>query len=92
MRRRYYSQLAPAGVTGVRALIDSASLLWRWRVTTTELGRGLGRPAGDGARFAGETAPPPVRRSSPASIRACCASRETPFVALHAALALAADR
>ncbi len=34
VRRRYYSQLAAPEVTGVRALVDSASLLWRWRTTT----------------------------------------------------------
>ena len=38
VRQRYYSQLAPPTVTGVRALIDSASLLWRWRITTLRLG------------------------------------------------------
>lgn len=30
--RRYERQLAPPMVSGVRALVDSASLLWRWRV------------------------------------------------------------
>ncbi|MFE3167760.1 FAD/NAD(P)-binding protein [Streptomyces sp. NPDC059224] len=29
LRRRWVTQLAPAKVTGVRALVDSASLLWR---------------------------------------------------------------
>ncbi len=37
VRQRYYSQLAPPTVTGVRALIDSGSLLWRWRMTTDEI-------------------------------------------------------
>ncbi|GAA3598978.1 hypothetical protein GCM10022223_12960 [Kineosporia mesophila] len=32
VRRRYRAHLAPPAVTGVRALIDSASLLWRWRL------------------------------------------------------------
>ncbi|MBT0771668.1 FAD/NAD(P)-binding protein [Kineosporia sp. J2-2] len=32
VRRRYETHLAPPAVTGVRALIDSASLLWRWRL------------------------------------------------------------
>jgi hypothetical protein len=32
VRRRYVSELAPAHVQGVRALVDSASLLWRARV------------------------------------------------------------
>jgi tetratricopeptide (TPR) repeat protein len=33
LRRRYDAQLAPPGVTGCRALIDSGSLLWRCHVT-----------------------------------------------------------
>ncbi|TQJ08764.1 FAD/NAD(P)-binding protein [Lapillicoccus jejuensis] len=33
LRRRYEAQLAPPMVSGVRALVDSASLLWRCRVT-----------------------------------------------------------
>jgi uncharacterized NAD(P)/FAD-binding protein YdhS/tetratricopeptide (TPR) repeat protein len=33
LRRRYDRELAPPHVTGVRALVDSASLLWRCRVT-----------------------------------------------------------
>jgi uncharacterized NAD(P)/FAD-binding protein YdhS len=33
MRRRYVTQLAPPLVTGMRSLVDSASLLWRARVT-----------------------------------------------------------
>lgn len=33
VRRRYESSLAPPHVSGVRALVDSASLLWRCRVT-----------------------------------------------------------
>ena len=33
LRRRYDAQLAPPVVSGVRALVDSASLLWRCRVT-----------------------------------------------------------
>lgn len=33
LRRRYEAQLAPPVVSGVRALVDSASLLWRCRVT-----------------------------------------------------------
>ncbi|GAB3282099.1 FAD/NAD(P)-binding protein [Kineosporia babensis] len=32
VRKRYKAHLAPPAVTGVRALIDSASLLWRWRL------------------------------------------------------------
>ncbi|MDQ1616094.1 MAG: hypothetical protein QOJ60_2033 [Actinomycetota bacterium] len=33
MRRRYVTQLAPPLVTGMRSLVDSASLLWRARVS-----------------------------------------------------------
>jgi hypothetical protein len=33
VRRRYADQLAPPGVVGPRALVDSASLLWRSRVS-----------------------------------------------------------
>jgi hypothetical protein len=33
LRRRYVEQLAPPGVAGARALVDSASLLWRSRLT-----------------------------------------------------------
>ena len=55
VRQRYYTQLAPPTVTGVRALIDSASLLWRWVVTTS----GWDAAAGTSA-FTGEAAPPPI--------------------------------
>jgi uncharacterized NAD(P)/FAD-binding protein YdhS len=33
VRRRYYSQLAPPGVSGSRVLVDSGALLWRCRMT-----------------------------------------------------------
>jgi hypothetical protein len=33
VRRRYLAHLAPPAVRGVRAVVDSASLLWRWRVS-----------------------------------------------------------
>jgi uncharacterized NAD(P)/FAD-binding protein YdhS len=33
VRRRYDTQLAPPGVSGPRALVDSASVLWRSRLT-----------------------------------------------------------
>ncbi|UYM04891.1 pyridine nucleotide-disulfide oxidoreductase [Solicola gregarius] len=33
VRRRFESELAPPRVTGCRALVDSASLLWRWSLT-----------------------------------------------------------
>ncbi len=69
--RRYGAQLAPPSVHGVRALVDSASLLWRARIT--------------GAWDTIDIAPvlaavPPALLTAP----------PTPFVALHAAVALAA--
>ena len=78
VRRRYYSQLAPQAVSGVRALIDSASLLWRWRVTTTDW-------------FESEPAPPPVEPVLAAVGDALLDDPASPFVALHAALAHAAS-
>ncbi|HEX4471605.1 MAG TPA: FAD/NAD(P)-binding protein [Nocardioides sp.] len=85
VRQRYYTQLAPPTVTGVRALIDSASLLWRWMVTTS----GWDAAAGTSA-FTGETAPPPVECVLEAAGPELVDRPETPFVALHSALALAA--
>lgn len=85
VRQRYYTQLAPPTVTGVRALIDSASLLWRWVVTTS----GWDAAAGTSA-FPGETAPPPVECVLEAAGPELVDRPQTPFVALHAALALAA--
>jgi uncharacterized NAD(P)/FAD-binding protein YdhS len=85
VRQRYYRQLAPPTVTGVRALIDSASLLWRWVVTTS----GWDAAAGTSA-FTGEAAPPPVDCVIEAAGPELVDHPETPFVALHAALALAA--
>ena len=38
LRRRYDNELAPPHVSGVRALVDSASLLWRCRMTTSWTG------------------------------------------------------
>lgn len=90
VRQRYYSQLAPPTVTGVRALVDSASLLWRWRVTTSgwdlATSTGLARPGA----FVGEGAPPPVGPVLDAVDESLLVRPETPFVAMHAALALAA--
>ncbi|HEX3931378.1 MAG TPA: FAD/NAD(P)-binding protein [Nocardioides sp.] len=85
VRQRYYMQLAPPTVTGVRALIDSASLLWRWVVTTS----GWDAAAGTSA-FSGETAPPPVESVLDAAGAELVDRPQTAFVALHAALALAA--
>lgn len=68
---RYATQLAPPGVDGVRALVDSASLLWRARISG-------GAQFGDiGAVL--HTVPRQLLHEPP-----------TPFVALHAAVALAA--
>jgi hypothetical protein len=69
--RRYAGQLAPPGVVGVRALIDSAALGWRARVV--------------GAGELGDVAA--VLATVPESL---LITPPTPFVALHAALALAA--
>ncbi|QIK65904.1 lycopene cyclase [Nocardioides sp. HDW12B] len=77
VRHRYYSQLAPPGVTGVRALVDSASLLWRWQVGTTEW-------------FGSEGPPPPVEGVLEAAGEELVSRPQTPFVGLHAALGLAA--
>jgi uncharacterized NAD(P)/FAD-binding protein YdhS len=85
VRQRYYTQLAPPSVTGVRALIDSASLLWRWMVTTS----GWDAAAGTSA-FTGEAAPPPVECVLDAAGADLVDRPATPFVALHSALALAA--
>lgn len=74
VRRRYDAQLAPHTVTGCRALVDSASLLWRWSLTS------------------GADQVPAV-----AEVRAVVSGdllRQPPttFMALHAAVALCADR
>lgn len=87
VRQRYYSQLAPPTVTGVRALIDSASLLWRWRITTSD----WAPPPGDSAGADRvEAAPPPVECVLDAAGADLIDRPETPFVAMHSALALAA--
>lgn len=39
VRRRWYAQLAPGQVNGVRALVDSGSLLWRARMSQNWTGR-----------------------------------------------------
>jgi hypothetical protein len=68
---RFAAQLAPPGVIGVRALVDSASLLWRSRML--------------GARVPGAAAA--VLRTVPETL---LVESRTPFVAMHAAVALAA--
>ncbi len=89
VRGRYYSQLAPPTVTGVRALIDSASLLWRWRVTTSGWDAAAA-PHGVPAAFGPEAAPPPVGPVLGVVGRGLVVAPETPFVAMHAAMSLAA--
>ena len=72
VRRRYISELAPSSVQGVRALIDSASLLWRARIADSWHGE---LPIDDVLSVVDEqllVTPP------------------TPFVGMHAAVALAA--
>jgi uncharacterized NAD(P)/FAD-binding protein YdhS len=76
VRRRYYSQLAPPGVSGVRALVDSASLLWRWKVTTSEM-----QPA----------VTPPVAPVLEQVDSILLTAPTTPFIALHAAVAHAGN-
>jgi uncharacterized NAD(P)/FAD-binding protein YdhS len=80
VRRRYQEQLAPPAVTGVRALIDSASLLWRWQLDAGP----TGTRAVD-SRSVGSA--PVIAAIEPALLFA----PQTPFIALHAAVALAAD-
>jgi uncharacterized NAD(P)/FAD-binding protein YdhS len=72
VRRRYYMHLAPPAVKGVRALIDSASLVWRWTLE-----------AGDSA--------PPVAPVIAAIEPELLTAPQTPFIALHAAVALVAN-
>ncbi len=91
VRQRYYAELAVPTVSGVRSLVDGASLLWRWRVAVTDwdpaVAHGL---AGATRAFPGEIAPPPVEPILDALERTLIDAPETPFVALHAALGLAA--
>jgi uncharacterized NAD(P)/FAD-binding protein YdhS len=92
VRKRYYSQLAPPAVTGVRSLIDAASLLWRWKVALTDWDSAVagGLAGRAGSAFAGEPAPPPVDPVLGAVGASLIDEPETPFVAMHAAIGLAA--
>lgn len=92
VRRRYYSQLAPPAVTGVRALVDSASLLWRWQLTTSGWDAAVAASATGTPAFRGEQPPPPVGPILDSVDDALLARPQTPFIALHAAVALAAAR
>ncbi len=75
VRRRYQQRLAPPAVTGVRALIDSASLLWRWRLDVPGIAAG---------------ALPPIAPVISAIDQPLLSRPQTPFIALYAAVALAA--
>ncbi|MDX6300285.1 MAG: hypothetical protein QOF53_1499 [Nocardioidaceae bacterium] len=89
VRRRYYSQLAPPAVTGVRALIDSSSLLWRWRVTLADWDEAVGTGlATRSTAFPREGITPPVSDVIAAVDPGMLREPETPFVALHGAVAL----
>lgn len=77
VRTRYYTQLAPPAVTGVRALVDSASLLWRWRTVTAATDRD-------------DLPPPPVEPVLGAVGDDLLERPASPFTALHAAIGLAA--
>jgi uncharacterized NAD(P)/FAD-binding protein YdhS len=87
VRHRYYSQLAPPTVSGVRALVDSASLLWRWQLTTSAWDAAATAVAAPPA-FEGEGPPPPVGPILEAVDPSLLRRPQTPFVALHAAIAL----
>lgn len=89
VRRRYYSQLAPPQVCGVRGLVDSASLLWRWQLTTSGWD-GAAAAVGAAPAFAGEGPVPPVKPILEALDDALVLRPQTPFVALHSAVALTA--
>ena len=69
--RRYVCQLAPPTVTGVRALIDSATLLWR-------------------GHLAGAWGWPNVNAVLETVPRHLLLEPPTPFIAMHAAVALTA--
>jgi tetratricopeptide (TPR) repeat protein len=76
LHERFAGQLA--AVTGVRGLVDTASLLWRWQVAAS---------GWDATR----TAPPAAGPVLAAVDSGLLAQPETPFIALHAAVAHAAN-
>ncbi|MGO4258562.1 FAD/NAD(P)-binding protein [Marmoricola sp. RAF53] len=77
VRHRYYAELAPPTVNGVRSLVDAASLLWRWRVATAACWGLDGDPV------------PPVEPVLAAVDPELLDAPGTPFTAVHAAVALA---
>jgi hypothetical protein len=76
----------------VRALVDSASLLWRWELTTSGWDAAAATAAAGTPAFAGEQPAPPVGPILASVDEALLLRPQTPFVALHAAVALAAAR
>jgi hypothetical protein len=75
MRRRYVTQLAPPAVTGVRALVDSASLLWpAGRRGLARRAPYRGRPRGRGQHL---VHPPGVTLHRDARSRRACRGRLT---------------
>lgn len=72
VRRRYARELSPQNVQGVRALVDSASLLWRARLDDSWLGA------------------LPIEEVLSVVDEELLVRPPTPFVAMHAAVALAA--
>jgi tetratricopeptide (TPR) repeat protein len=79
VNHRYCTHLAPPAVTGVRALVDSASLIWRWQLT-----------APDSAPDSAAGHPPSVAPVLAAVDPGLLFTPQTPFIAVHAAIALAA--
>lgn len=94
VRRRYYTQLMPPTVTGVRALVDTASLLWRWHITTSAWDDALSVGLSDRhtAAFPGECPIPPIDAVLRVVDEELRHRPQTPFVALHAALVCAVSR
>jgi tetratricopeptide (TPR) repeat protein len=91
VRRRYCAQLSPPAVAGIRALVDSAALLWRWRVTISDWDEAVGaEPPARDEPFAMDGPPPPVSPVLAVVDRDLLVQPQTPFVALHSAVALAA--
>ncbi|MDO7867591.1 FAD/NAD(P)-binding protein [Nocardioides jiangxiensis] len=76
VRARFARQLAD--VTGVRGLVDTASLLWRWQVAVTDWDTTVPSPP---------TAAPVLAAVGSQLL----GQPETPFIALHAAVAHAAN-
>lgn len=93
VRRRYLAQLAPPVVCGVRSLIDAGSLLWRWQVTTNGWDEAVaqGLPDRVGQAFPDEPEHPSVEQVLDELDPLLLERPETPFVAMHAAVALAAS-